>query len=1197
MCAIFCLILPSANSLFYITKHLFLTKIYLTMKKRLLSFFAFVLMALALNAQSWTEPALKLTTDVVPEKAYIYNVEQGKFLTKGGAWGTHASIKADVTSAFLYEIQDQGEGAYVLYCAAAANTGKLGRNSIEDVYTDFKSGEWATTWEFVKAGNYFQIRTAANDPYYGANKYTDDDPANYGLYLLGWNADREDLTNGNGDPMGTNDGVYMVDPMDAMEWSVDWAFMTEEDYVLYSAQSKLYVALNKALESGYTEGELAEFANLLTSTDVDVLNAATAEVDKLILNYAYNHATPNNPYEVTSKINNPTFEGARDAEPAGWIDEFGNMKIQNNKAYHIWDDETNTETEEYGLDNFSQNWTSGACITESNIYQIVTDLPQGTYILQADAIGTTGTADTPVSGAELYAESGAVHYSAAIDKNIYGAEGSGLPRRYQLMVTHMGGDMKIGFGFTPGHVKWFAVDNFRLFYAGPVDNPGLVALAGTVEAAQPYLDFYAEEPAYYYSEATKDALEAELAIAERVKGDSSDACQAEATKLNEILSTIKAEVSAYGKLAKFVEKVTLDVANYPFIEDLGDKLDEYKGAYEDKTATVEQINQWMEGYDEYIKNGILAALPSASEESPVEVTGLFQNLGFEENTTESANPTNWVSDASAFKARANTAEVWNVAFDAHTTLADLPAGAYRITAHALSRSGASTDNYAAEGANVTGEMYANGASVKVKSQHLGAGAEKLFDNDVNLTEDEENPLWAPNSMEGARVYFNVENTPYVSEVTANLVKDGDPLVIGFRDQGIDGVVAGNSWTIWSDVRVYYIGVSANALYAEMQNIAAKVGELINGTQMVTAAEKKLVAAYDAAEKATEKDSQETIVAIINQLNEAIQYYNAGHGLVDQIMAAVDLYEEILNTYDASGTELAKLLDEIGTAVIEEVFESNEQIEGWLAALPAARTAHIFAAAVTENPSEDNPADVTDVITNASFETNNSTGWTVSNTGGSVGGSEAQRTGSTAYEVWNASAFDIHQTIVGLPEGYYTISAKALFRNGNNSDDLAAQYFADPAAVDALAKFYANSDSVAIKSVYADAQAEDPAIEGQGSYVYDGQTYFTPNTMISFEGYAMDKDLYTNALTVYLDGKTDLTVGLCIEGAAAYAWLPFDEFKLLYLGSKSPTAIQSVSAVKGMNQIFSISGQQQSRLQKGVNIVRKQDGSVVKLMVK
>lgn len=1163
------------------------------MKKKLLSFVAFALIALMTQAQSWTKPSLKLTTDVVPEKAYIYNVEQGKFLTKGGAWGTHAAITPVVSNAFLYEIQDQGDGAYVLYCAKAANTGRLGRSTETEVYTDFKSGDWATTWSFYKneETGYYRIRTAANDTHYGADKFTDDDPVNYGLYELAWNENGEDLTNGNGEPMGTNEGCYMQDPKDDEGWSFDWAFMTEDDYAVYNALTSLYNKLTEALEEGYSEAELAEQAALLSSTDVEAINAAVAAVTQMILDYGYNHATPENPFDVTDAITNPTFEGARDSEPTGWIDEYSNMKIQNNKAYHIWDDEADVESTEYGFQNFSQNWTASADAScgASNIYQVLNDLPQGTYILQADAIATSASASLEVNGAELYALSGAARYATPIDKNVYGAGGSGLPHRYQLFLTHMGGDLTIGYGLSAeGYAKWFGVDNIKLFYAGPVDNPGLVALASALEAAQPYVDYYAEESKYYYSEESKDELEKELKADEGLTD--SEECLAAAGTINGLLKNIKAEVKSYSDLKKLIDRVNADMSKYESISALGDMHDEYKGAYEDKTATIAQIDEWIAAYDGFLVAAIKEAMKDASEENPVEITALFENLGFEENTAESKTPKNWTSNSGQFKARVNTAEVWNESFNAYTTLSDLPAGAYRITSHVLSRSGSSVENYNSEGTGVSAEFYANNSSVKVKSQHLGAGVEKLYSDDVNLTGDETNPLWAPNSMEGARVYFNVEDTPYFSEVTANLIKDGDPLVIGFRDLGgEDGTVEGNSWTIWSDVRVYYIGVSSNALYEEMCGLAQTALEYAENCQ-VTEGISKLEDAASAAEDVPVTASDEEITTAINSLNDAISYYNDGKGLVTKVYGAQSEYEGVMNEYEVDGeTELEKILDEMSDAISDEVFPSNEKMQEWIDALPAARTAFVYAAVVKDDtPSEENPIDISDVMSNPKFDTHTSAGWVATKEGeGHIGGGQAEASG--ALETWNTTSFDIHQTISGLPAGFYRLSCQAIFRNGNNGDDTALAYYTDPVANNPM-KFYVNNDSVSVTSIYAGVGTESLFVDGtevagQQTFVYEGTTYYTPNTMVSFKGYADALGCYDNVIIAEVKEGESLTVGLCFKNAAKYAWAPFDDFKIEAMGTTKPTAVENVSvAGDAPKAIYDLIGRRVAKAVKGIYII-------------
>jgi len=1157
------------------------------MKKRLLSFFAFALMGLMAQAASWTAPTLQYTVEQIPDKAYFYHVGQQMFLTKGTTWGTHAALTSDVSTAFLYEIERQEtEGVYKLHCSSASKTGYLGRSTEADLYTDYNNQSgWSVLYEFYKAeSGYMHIRTAASCPNYGAGRYTEDE-TNFGVYEMGWNPENDDVDN-SGNSLGTNVGVFMLD-ITLPGLQLDWGFVTEDTYTIYSAQMALYNKLNEAVDAGYSEAELKEYSALLTSTDTEALNAAVATVSQLVLDYAYNHATPDNPVDITDVIKNPTFEGARGAEPADWTDEYGNMLIQNNKAYPLWDEDAGAESKEYGLNNFSQNWTSSATdpIAASKIYQVISDLPQGSYILQVDGIATSASASLPVSGAGMFAESGAAHYGLEFDKNPYGEAGAGSPHRYQMFVTHMGGDLTIGAEFVPGYVKWFAVDNFRLYYAGPVDNPGLVALSSAVSAAQPYVDEY--EETYYYSEETFNALKSELDKAGDTMSGTSEECLEEAGKVTALVSTVKAEVNAYKKLKDLYEKVEADMQAYENIaalsEKLSEMLDEYKGAYEDKVATVEQIEAWVAGYNDVVVNGVKAAMATATEENPIEITCLFKNLAFEENTNESAAPTNWESNSGNFKARANTAEVWNVSFDAHTTLTDLPAGAYRITSHGLSRSGSSVENYATLGADVTAEFYANNSSVKVVSQHVGAGAEQRHSSDVNLTEDEENPLWGPNSMEGARVYFNVAETPYVNTVTANLIKDGDPLVVGYRDLGdASGTVAANSWTIWSDVRVYYIGVSSDALYNEMLALAETAVGYEEGC-MVNAAVTKLEDAAQAAEKLPSTASEAEIVAAINQLNEAIDYMSQGKTLISDLMALYENYSGKVDEIESSDTKFPELIEEVGSAISSEEFDSNEQIQGWLDSMAAAWTAYIQYDHL--NATEENPADISAVLTNNSFQLNNANGWTVTNTGGSIGGGDAQRTGSTAYEAWNATAFDIHQKVVGLADGYYRLSCKALFRNGNNSDDLAAAYYAEPEAVQALAQFYANDNTVNVKNIYEEAQAEDPAIDGQTTFVRDGVTYYTANTMISFENYAMNLGLYSNTLLVKLEKGQELTIGLRYETTASYAWFPFDDFKVEYLGGAAPTAVEALPvADKTASSIFDLSGRKVSKAIKGIYVV-------------
>lgn len=1177
-----------------------------------LPLFSLAFAAASVQAGSWVAPSLHYSTDAVPASGYIYNVEQQQFLTKGGAWGNHASI-GPAERAFLYEMQEQGNeedgtAIYKLHCAAAANTGYLGRNSETEVYTDYKAGDWGLTWIFVKneATGLYRIQSAPSCPNYGLTALD----GVYAPYQLGWNPEGQDLTKGDGDPMGTNEGVYMVDPTQSAGWSLDWAFVSPDDYAAYAAARSLYDQLNLAEETGYTEAELADYAALLASTTAtaEELQAATAAVKQLILDYGYNHATPDNPWDVTAAIQNPTFEGAKGTEPAGWTDEYGNMLIQNNSTYKGWDDEYGCETDDIQFSNFSQNWIKSNTdpIAASHIYQTLTDLPQGTYFLEAWCIATSGSADLTVSGCELYAQSGALHFGAEV-ANPFGADGSGLPHKYRVEVTHMGGDLTIGYKFTPGYVKWFGCDNFKLLYAGPVTNPGLVALNATVQGAQAYVDGFGDT--YYYSEATYNALADALAAAgELVEGSAeSDACMAEVTVVNDLLAQAKAEVTAYQTLQTLIQKMTADRDRYAasgmtaLSETIATLIDQYQGAYDDKTATVDQVNEWNAAYTPMVQQAIKDAMATATEQNPVDVTELFENMGFEQNASETKTPAGWTSNSENFKARVHTAEVWNVSFDAYRTLENLPAGAYRLRANGLSRVGATQDNYDTQ-APITAQMYAGDVYVALKSQALGATAEQVYSNDANVgTEDA--PLYVPNSMEGARARFDRDDNPYTNELTAVIFNDNDPLRIGFRDNGTDGTVVANSWTIWSDVRVEYVGQSASALYVYLQQYIQQATDLLDRAAMITSASNKLNDAIGESEDLTAESGAAALEKAVGDLREAIAYANQGFALCEQIMTMYQTYADKATTVESDDTAFPDLLDAIGNAVSEELFESNEKIQEWLDALAPAWTAYIMYNHM--GATKDAPEEVTDVIVNPSFDqgTNNTsgaTGWTFeANTGnnGHIGYNNAdQQAGSDyAFEFWKAAAFDMHQTVVGLPEGYYTLSANCLYRAGDNTDAVIAAYVADPAAARAM-HLYANDRSVAAASVYDGAQATATEASGEAQVTIGDAQMYVPNTMISAGAY-FTLGQYKSTINLFLPKGADLTLGLRLEGEAAdNNWCVFDNFQLLYLGNgdeNAPDAIQHVGIAAGRQAIFGTDGQRRARLQKGVNIIQttREDGTV------
>ncbi len=1172
------------------------------MKKSLLIVCALMLSTLGVKAQ-WSAPELPLVTDHVPDSALFYHVGQEMFIYAGTTWGTRVSLTDDPSEAFMYVIEPQEEeGVYQLYCEAAKETGYMGRSTTVDIYTDTKTGNltaWGINWSFQKEGDYWRILTAASDPVYGSDKYGEDE-TNYGLYQMGWDPDNIDL-NQSGGSLGTNFGVFMLEPLATdLNYQLDWAFVDGADYKLYAARYALYTSLMEGIEIGMSESDLNAYAALLESEDIDAINEAKETVDQLVLDFSLNTASPENPQDVTGLITNPTFDGTVSTEPEGWIDTYGNMLIQTNKAYELWDDELGEVTSEYGLDVFSQNWRAetDVPIEASDIHQVLVDLPQGRYYLVADCIATTGSATNPVSGAALYAISNGVTYSTAVcDGFTTTTSGSSYPRRYYVDVIHFGGDLTIGYGYTPGWVRWFAVDNFQLYYCGGIDNAGAEALYSAISSAQVYVDGYGDT--YVYSGEAYEALVAEIDNATSIAAQADDEeCQAEAAVLGEIVSTVQGEVTAYASLLTLCEQVYSDMTTYDeslpeLSELLSDMYSEYMGAYEDRTATVEQIEAWVEAYDGYVAAYVKEVMKEATVDNPIEITLLATNMDYSSNSTDG-----WEVTTGILSVSYHTAEVYNSAFTCLQTLDDMPAGQYTLKAKAFYRTASNYDNYFA---------YIDGAD-EVLTYLVLENSKALVHNQAEKIEDEEvytgyaetetgSGIWVPNSMQAAEYAFNNTNI-YDCEVSGYLMEDGT-LTFGL---GNDGPVLDMAWSIWTQLQLFYSGESTNAALDELEALideAVAVDEEVGA--MIAEADTKLMEAIDNAYDLIDNPASATsdaIIAASDALNEAMTYANEGIALISTLEEIVVIYEDKMAEVTSSDNAFPSLFEGILDALGGDGFESNEQIQEWMDALAPAWTAFVQYDCL-ETASLEEPADITAVIINPNFDegTNNTegaTGWTFSceTSGGHFGwNTTAQQEASDyAFEFWHVTVFEMSQTIQGLAEGYYHITANALYRAGNNSNDLAAAYYEDPEGARDV-RLFGNNSGVQVTSVYDCAQAEATGFGGEVSYTYDGVTYYVPNTMESAGGY-FDIDCYLNEFDVYVAEGEDLTIGLVLNGNVVdYNWCVWDNFTIAYLGNdEAPTAVEGIEAdedgtgAAGAAGVYDLAGRRVAKAQKGVYII-------------
>ena len=340
-------------------------------------------------------------------------------------------------------------------------------------------------------------------------------------------------------------------------------------------------------------------------------------------------------------------------------------------------------------------------------------------------------------------------------------------------------------------------------------------------------------------------------------------------------------------------------------------------------------------------------------------------------------------------------------------------------------------------------------------------------------------------------------------------------------------------------------------------------------------------------------------------------------------------------YRASMGELIK-----DAAVAEIIAEQNaylianfanaEKLAELKAALAAPYNKALLASLGMDKASEENPVDVTALIINPDFSAEGK-GWNGEMTVDSLG----------TVERWNCN-FDINQTIYALPAGCYQVQVQALYRDAgdagtayNNWWYMAAadiEYWDNPNA-----KLYANT---AVKSVVSIASemftdqsytsyvdrwqvAEEGDDEGnevwepvwvhqadaeegkENDYPWDtkvedlGDIYYYPASLRGVSRrFGKSPNAYINKVETMVEEGGSLTIGIKKDILINSDWCAFDNWKLFYLGTTASTGIGSVETATGTaTEYYSVSGARLAAPQKGINIVKYNDGTVKKVMMK
>ena len=411
------------------------------------------------------------------------------------------------------------------------------------------------------------------------------------------------------------------------------------------------------------------------------------------------------------------------------------------------------------------------------------------------------------------------------------------------------------------------------------------------------------------------------------------------------------------------------------------------------------------------------------------------------------------------------------------TVYNLPMGYYRFTVQAvMSHSVDASDPEAKSGAII----FCNGSELDMVTKEQTAGGAA---NDASYPET-----------------FTIEG-----------IVSADSMVVGFK--GLTS--ASFSYVAIDNVKLEYAGFDAG-IYIDA--LASQIWEWVaeNGDYLLPAIAFLLEEEISAAEDAI-GTSDEEMAAAYKKLDAA--FTDAKHS----IEAMKQLEEDYSNfavfveetSYPGMDAALAVVSEVEAFLEMEDEEASYDELNAMIAKLAQAKNDYRMSQIATK----EEPADYTFLLPNANFEAQGNWVWNVTHSGGGtdtwVGGCRPTVEGGEnrrGVNLWgnHLTSLDLHQDLVGLPNGLYGISAELITQAG-----------------------YATDQHVYVSGINKSV-SENLAVEGWDSYEWT-----TLRT-----GYV-----------VVIDGTLTIGAESSIFGEASEGWFQATNFKLYYYGEASDEDLQ------------------------------------------
>lgn len=1149
----------------------------------------------------------------------IKNVLADKWLTKGNAWGTQASLgDSGLGFAIVPNKNDDGQpdGTYTFFDDVVNKETKFGDfnkklfligNNIDNggnAYVDYNNqGIERTYWKVEKEGDKFKFQSNMYPETYAGHN-----PNDNGLNEKGEAAEIETQFR----PALTEDGT------NGLEWQA-------YPYTYFYRLEKLKDQINSAIDEGLDLTAVEAIYNNPNAAYWQ-LKEASRMINDIRRNKAMAEATAESPVNITEYAPDANCDAL-----TGWThdciyDDTGDVGHGGHGTNWQTNSHAYTATDGYQTEKFIERWVNGNSdpvtntkvdgagrLSDGVLSQTLHNLPAGGYKVTCYAMATQQSKgnDYKVEGVSVFADTKSTPNSQTV------ATLAGVPQKYEFLLDiKEGEDLTIGFKLDKCTANWVFVDNFQIEYCGPsfkamnladVQKAAaeLEAQMGGMEVCPTYTD-KASELIAAVGEMTTDTDEAEINAMKQqladiaAKIDKSSALYAELTELDATIGDFLSEGPA-GTEVDELENLYND-CGYEVNESVSDLLSSF-------SLNNEQLTQYMA--DLKVK---LEAAQNASIKPGDDITRKIVNPSFDTGTSEG-----WTGNVTVSKDYKNC-EAYEKTFDLYQDITNIPDGVYELSVLAFQRVGTNEVASAAHDngtENITAFIYANDLETPFTSPYTygmkAPSGGNPADYKYNLNGED---VYIPNSMKGMAAA--IAENPKAYTVTVPMLVEGGTLRIGVRAKTRPSNT--HDWAIWDNFRLKYIGSKGDALGAVTTPLIAKADGLL-ASKMNAEVRAQLEAAKTALETEATVPGIHTLSAAIEAANTSIEAYKP---LKEAIDNAQTRYEE--NEASSTTSETAKGLYNAAMTTAQGIYDNGTATDAEIPAaikdLNGGVTKYVIND-IIKDASTQNPADITKVIANSDFATMSSTGWDVKD------GTMAFQSNNSveAGEFYNCT-FNLQQSLVGLPAGMYRLTTQAFYRNGNDasakvdgSDQLkydvnenAYLYFSDKAISTEDGKTVATElpeSKQAIKTITSYKVAEDNLNDGAGlsstsglKEIETGTGIYIPDNMITAQAFCNHSgDAYVSEpLNFNYDGNSDFRIGLIKNVTVTNDWTIVKNFKLYYLGV-DPTGISEIvtDANAVATKIYNASGMQIGKLQKGINIIETvmKDGSkkVKKVVVK